>query len=293
MRPARAGAAVEVHADQAGHVVRTRVPGDVRRDALLDDPAALEHDQAVGEHHGLDGVVGDDDRRPAVRGEVPAEVGAQAQPGAGVEGRQRLVEQQQLRREHQRPGERDPLGLPAGQLARPEPGVVGQADPVQPRRRGPAGGGAADPLRAQAVRDVVQRGQVREEQVVLEDDADPAPLRRRPDAGRGVVEHAAAEPDVAAGERHQPGERAQQRRLAGPVRPEHGEDLAGHRVDRGVELEAAVPRQHLGVQSGWTGHATGPDRTMRSRRPTRIATDTSSRTSDSAMAASGSVSSAM
>ena len=67
------------------------------------------------------------------------------------------------------------------------PGVLGQADPVQPARR-PAARAVApvDAAAARAERDVVQRGQVREEQVVLEHHADRPALGGCPHAdGRG------------------------------------------------------------------------------------------------------------
>ena len=52
----------------------------------------------------------------------------QVAPREGVERGERLVEQQHLRLRHQRARDRHPLRLPAGQLARPGIGLVGQAD---------------------------------------------------------------------------------------------------------------------------------------------------------------------
>ena len=51
--------------------------------------------------------------------------------GLGIQLAGGLVGEQHLRAARQRPGDRDPLLLAAGQLARPLPGVLVQADEVQ------------------------------------------------------------------------------------------------------------------------------------------------------------------
>ena len=112
--------------------------------------AVLDDDQPVGEHQGVERVVGDQQRGAGVLGEVAVQLGAGVQPGAGVQRGERFVEQQQRGVDGQRAGQRDPLGLPAGQLPGFAAGVLGQADPVEPagglfaggragRRRGGAG----------------------------------------------------------------------------------------------------------------------------------------------------------
>ena len=143
----RAGVQVEAH--QPGHVLGGRAAGDLGGRPLLDDPAVLQHQDPVGEHQRLQRVVGDERHGPAKSAQVPAQLAADLQPGARVEGGQRLVEQQQPRVGGQRPGQRDPLGLPAGELRRGwRPARLGQADPVEPvaaasprasPRRAPAG----------------------------------------------------------------------------------------------------------------------------------------------------------
>ena len=52
----------------------------------------------------------------------------QARPREGVEGRERLVEEQHLRSGHEGAGDGDTLLLPARQLPRPAAGVIGQPD---------------------------------------------------------------------------------------------------------------------------------------------------------------------
>ena len=60
-----------------------------------------------------------------------ADLLAQLQPDLGVQRGQRLVEQQHPRLDGERPGQRDPLLLAAGQLVRVLLGLGGQADQVQ------------------------------------------------------------------------------------------------------------------------------------------------------------------
>ena len=102
---------------------------------------------------------------------------AQGDPDLGVEGRQRLVEEQDLRLDRERPGERDALLLAARQLARVAVALVGQVDQLEQ---------LADPLAdlvlrpladLQAEADVVGDGHVREQRVRLEDHPDVALVR--------------------------------------------------------------------------------------------------------------------
>ena len=103
------GAGIQVEADQPGDVLGGGAPGDLGRRALLHHAPVLEHEQPVGQHERLEGVVGDEQARPGEVGEVALELGLHVEAGAGVEGRERLVEQQQRRVAGERPGERDPL----------------------------------------------------------------------------------------------------------------------------------------------------------------------------------------
>ena len=131
-RGAVGGAGVQVEPDQPGDVLGGGAPGDLGRRALLHDPAVLEHEQPVGEHERLERVVGDEQARPGEVGEVPLELGLHVEAGARVEGRERLVEQQQRRVARQRPGQRDPLRLPPGQVGGPAARQIGQPEPGQP-----------------------------------------------------------------------------------------------------------------------------------------------------------------
>ena len=100
------------------------------------------------------------------------------------------------------------------------------------RRRAPPGGrarGARSPKRSRyssapvpaRVLDVLADGQVREERVVLEDEPDAAPVRRRATMPRPPSNHdLVADSDAARRRPHEPGDRAQHRRLAGARRPD-------------------------------------------------------------------------
>ena len=145
----------------------------------LDDPAAVDHADAVAEQRGLLEVVRDEQRGHA--GGV--QHGGQLAPGrrarAGVERRQRLVEQQRRGLDGQRPRERHALALAAGQRARPRVGPVGRARSARAARR--ARSRRSRRGAAQAVGDVLPRAEVREQRVVLEHVAAAA---RAPAAGR-------------------------------------------------------------------------------------------------------------
>ena len=90
------------------------------RAGLLDAGVVHDHD-AVGHFESLFLVV-----RHEHAGDVdllvqPPQPGPQALPHLGVEGAERLVQQQHLRLDGERPGQRHALPLPAGELRRVTP----------------------------------------------------------------------------------------------------------------------------------------------------------------------------
>ena len=91
------------------------------------------------------------------------------------------------------------------------------------------------------------------------------------------------------GERLQPGQRPQRRRLARAVGAEHAEHGAVRNGQLDVHSELSTPDDEVRVEA----HEPVPARSTRSRNETRMTTETTSSTSESAMAASGSFSSAM
>ena len=287
------GAAQQVEPDEAGHVVRARGPRHLPGRPLLDRAAVLEHDDLVGQDHRVEGVVGDEHARPGEAGQVVGEVGADLRAGGRVERGQRLVEQEQPRPRHQRPGQGDPLGLPAGQLVRAPSAEPGQADPVEPGLRVRAGGGRGDAPGPGPEGHVVAGVQVREQQPVLRDEADGAgrrAARARPPPGRptscrrggrarraaGAARRAApgrwtcpprwARAAPASGRAARPG--------AGPGPSRHGPAAAGR---PGPSPPGRDGRRGPGRPPGWgAAHRSAP--TQRSRRATSTATEAASST---------------
>src|SRR5437660_134550 len=137
---------------------------------------------------GLHRVVGHQEPDAVVALELAAQLPAGLQAGAGVEGGEGLVEEQEPRLGGQRPGQRDALGLPARQLlgfAGPE---LGETDPLQPFRRPGPGFGLGDAAAPEPEGDVLRRRQMGEADVALEEEAQRALLRARVYRCAGALE---------------------------------------------------------------------------------------------------------
>ena len=176
--------------------------------ALLLDPAAVHHHDPVGHRRRFDLIVSDEDRRHAELALDAADLGAHREPQPGVEVRQRLVEQQQMRPLDQGAGERHALLLAAGKLARPPIEQDIDAHERGDLARAALGVGPFDRLEAQREHDVVEHRHVGIERVGLEHDADIAAPRL------DVVDPRAVERDLAARRLVDPREHHQCRRLA-------------------------------------------------------------------------------
>ncbi len=229
----------EVDADELGDVARGRPGRDVRRDAGLGDMPPLDDDEAVGEDERVHRVVRDEESGALKRGEVAAELGTDLDAGAGVEGGEGLVEEQQSGVRGERTGEGDTLGLAAGEGAGLGVGLLGEGEPLEPFTCPAAGAGLVLASGAEPEGDVVERAEPGEEQVVLEHDADGAFGGGDEHVGGGVVEHGAVELDAAVVERLEAGDDAQRGGLAGAVGPEQRDDLAVADVEVDVEPEVA------------------------------------------------------
>src|SRR5581483_5689881 len=142
------------------------------------------------------------------RAQVLLQVVADLDPRRGVERRERLVEQEHAWAGSQRAGKGNALAFAARERRRPFAGVAREAEPVEPvaSRRGRFGARTAS--RPQAEGDVVEHAEVREQQVVLEDETDRALLGRHVAPRGAVLEHPAAQPYVALA-RYEPRERGQ------------------------------------------------------------------------------------
>ncbi len=195
---------------EEAHDERVRGPVvELARVADLLDVGVVHDRDVVGDGERLLLVVGDQQGRHVDLLVQAAQPLAQLGADLGVQRAERLVEQQHLRLDRQRSGERHALALSAAELGRVALGEAAEADDLEQLVDALVGlllGRLAD-LQPEA--DVVVHGHVLERRVVLEDEPDPALLRRdvrdvlaedRDGPGIGVLE---------------PADDPQQRRLAG------------------------------------------------------------------------------
>ena len=244
--------------------------------------------------------MGDDDAHALERVEMLAQLDPQRHRAACVERRGWLVEQQYSGSLGERAGDRDPLRLPAGQLPRTPVGEVGDREPFEPGHPGAVRASLRRyAARAWPERDVVERRQVREEQMVLEDDTDAA----RSCGGTrtsGLAQVTPPTRDLALVDGHESGQCTQRRRLAGAVGTDQADDLAGlatrstvvwlgRRTTNVLQRRRLThdfePRRERSMPRGPLNERR-PTASVRAARPAR-ATDTTIRTRLSAMAAVG------
>ncbi len=112
----------EVHVRRADEARDEAVRGPVEeleRGRHLLDPTVAQDDDAVGQRHRLDLVVGDVDHRRAEAVVQAGEFGPHRHAQFGVEVRQRLVEQEGRGLAHDGAADGDALALAAGELAGP------------------------------------------------------------------------------------------------------------------------------------------------------------------------------
>ena len=131
----------------------------------------------------------------------------------GVERGERLVEEKHVGIASERPRERDALPLAARELVRQRVLEVRDPEPLEV---------LVDPF-ASRVGDVLADAQVREERVLLEDEADPALLRRAEHASPDVEPDVVSERDAPGRWTNEPRDRTQHRRLARARRPDQGD----------------------------------------------------------------------
>ena len=212
------------------------------------DAAGLEDVAAVGDLQRAEGVLLDEEHGDVERLHALHHVEDLGDEDRG-EAHRRLVEQEARGAAHQRAGDGEHLLLAAGEAAGDEVALL-----LQDREHG-------EGVRHVLLHPVVGVEEGAEAQVLLDRQVgeDLPALGRLGEAvadalvGRDGGEALAAEGDGAAGDRLDAGEAAQERRLAGAVGADDGDDLAG--VDREVDavqhLDAAVARaQALDVKHG-------------------------------------------
>ena len=269
-----------VDADAAGDVPVGGALEDVGHAVVLPDPAVDHHRHPVAEGERLDPVVRDDDRRDAEPHEEGAQLAAELLPGRAVEGRERLVEEEEPRARGRWRGR----GRPAA-AARPRaPRAAGRrglrasgarASPPSCGPRGPAG------IAVEAEGDVLVRrtgaGRGRS----------PGRGGRRGGGGPGRRGPAAVSSHVSSAVDDRPlvgaveaGEGAQNRRLSrarGAEEDRHGAVVAGE-DEVGVDRRSSPEPPH---EAGFErcGHA-ATVRRWRAYVTARTAKETARRTSD-------------
>jgi hypothetical protein len=140
-----------------------------------------------------------------------------------VESRERLVEQQYARIACECPGERDPLAFATGELGRPRLGQMGDPETLQ-ILVGPA---------LARIGDVLAHVHVREERVLLEDEADPPLVGLAEEPFRRVEPGVRVEGDPARGGPYQARHGSENRGLSGSG----GADEGNSALDVELELE--------------------------------------------------------
>ena len=153
---------------------------------------------------------------------------AHARAEAGVKVRERLVEQEHDGLLDERPTERDALLLAARELARLALQEVADVEVLGDRLHARVDLGLGAVLQLEAEGDVVVRGHVRVERVVLEHHRHP------PLVGRRLGDVLVAEVDLAAVEPVEAGDHAERRALAAARGAEQRDERAGR------DLEAQV-----------------------------------------------------
>ena len=223
--------------------------GEALRRALQDDPARGEDHDAVRHLLGFAQLVrGEDDAHALLL--QPGHDGAHGDAALGVDAGRRLVQEGHLGPADQGQGKREPLLLAARQVAPGRGGDGTQPDEVEQLVRGHRLG--------------VVAGEEVEHAARPEHGVHAAPLEHDPDATaeRGVVGHRVQPEHPHLARRPGAGSPRASRpsRLAGAVRPQHDEHLAGcggqvESVDRGGCAGGSVAHDEAGDLDGWHGVA--------------------------------------
>ena len=111
------------------------MPGDLGRRGVLDSAALLQYEHAARERDRLHGVVRDEQTHAAETVEMAAQGVPYLAARRLVERGERLVQEQQPGPRRQGAGQRDTLGLAAGQLRGFAVSQVPDAEPLQPASR--------------------------------------------------------------------------------------------------------------------------------------------------------------
>ena len=231
---------------------RCRVRVNVADAAGLFHLALVHEHELVGKLERLVLVVGDEQGGDVQLLVQAAEPAAQLLAHLGIERAERLVEQQHARLDRERARKRDALSLAAGELRGVTLGLPIELHEFQELVHAAANFGLGRPLPSafdtQPEGDILEHGEVAEQRVVLEHEADLALTHVRV---RGVL---AIDDDLARIRKVEPGDDAQERRLSAPRRAEQRHELAGGDVDaHPVERDEAA--EGLADVLNFDGHA--------------------------------------
>ncbi len=224
------------------------------------DPAVGDQHDRAGEPGYFGNRVADINDRHIRLIAQPLEIGQDLVLARRVERGQRLVHQQQARARQQGPADRHPLFFAARETARPT--VEQRTDPEQIDNLGEPAAGRRAGREPMPEHQVPAHRQVRKEAVFLKDIAYPAPVRRQLDAVFGVEQHRPIDGDAAVLRPDQPGNRLDDRGLAG-ARPAEQRGQAVPAGEMDVEGKAAEPMREIDFEHRRQSPAT--------RRPSRCA----------------------
>jgi hypothetical protein len=225
--------------------------------ANLDDAPLAHHGQAVGERERLLLIVSHEQCGCLRVAQDQLDLAPKARPQAGVETRERLVEQHQRGPGRHRPGERHALALAPRQLVRVAVRLVLETDQLE-RPQGDRVALVPRPSR-QTEGHVGPDREVREQRVVLEDHPNPPPLGSHEAAGPG--HHLVADDHAARVGPLEAGDGPEQRRLAAARGSEHGHQLAA--LDLEAHLADGLKRPE-GLGDAAQAHVTHAGTTRRS-----------------------------
>ena len=207
------GSAKQVGAGEGGD---ERVGGSVDEVAgagELPKSSVDDHADMLSECGGILEVVSNENGRERELVQELLKLGSHRSLRVRIERGQRLVEEDHARPAGESPGESDPLPLASRDRRRPRVGEMGDAEALEV---------LAGALLA-GVRDVLSNGQVREQCVFLEDEADAPLVRLAEEPARAVEPDVVAERYPSPRRTHEARDRPEHRALAGARRPDEGD----------------------------------------------------------------------